>query len=383
MAQFQCRCLRPDRWLWVLKVLLIFRRTTWVGQQRQQLSELQFDRFSNPSSFLVWKTRFETQVSSGSDFPSEAMLLSKEVEMVDSLDGLKILTISIWKRFSTFWDARREVCLGSGQDHQECPVQKRRSASWSRKPKKRSAFCEEDWSPSWSTTTFEWVVLMTQYWIMLIFLSYSSWWQHSGIRREMGRSFIIVVSDDFTWPTSDLIVRLFLLVGIRHRHPCESAVSQDTEESLSSSCIFEVLRSTLSNHFFLLVPASLPHSRATARSCSGPEPQCCRFIVSKSWNISIPDWHTIDMSQAILRLRWTRWHREVSATSSATMYDTSMNAAMSVWIDQVTICSTIFRFRKRLTSDLTTTPRQCKKEIDNSANWADQRSARHVRSWLH
>ena len=39
-----------------------------VGQQRQQISELQFDGFSTPSSFLVWKTRFETQVSSGSDF---------------------------------------------------------------------------------------------------------------------------------------------------------------------------------------------------------------------------------------------------------------------------------------------------------------------------
>ena len=60
-----------------------------VGQQRQQTSELQFDTFPDPSSFLVWKTRFETQVSNGSDFPSEAMLWIKEVEMVDSLDELK------------------------------------------------------------------------------------------------------------------------------------------------------------------------------------------------------------------------------------------------------------------------------------------------------
>ena len=51
-----------------------------------QMSELQFDRFPNPSSFLVWKTRFKTQFSSGSYFPSEAMLWIKEVEMVDSLD---------------------------------------------------------------------------------------------------------------------------------------------------------------------------------------------------------------------------------------------------------------------------------------------------------
>ena len=60
-----------------------------VGQQRQQISELQFDKFLSPQSFMVWKTRFKTQVSDGSDFPSEAMLWIKEVEMVDSLDELK------------------------------------------------------------------------------------------------------------------------------------------------------------------------------------------------------------------------------------------------------------------------------------------------------
>ena len=60
-----------------------------VGQQRQQIWEPQFDRFPDPSSFLVWETRFKTQVSSGSDFPSEAMLWIKEVELVDSVDDLK------------------------------------------------------------------------------------------------------------------------------------------------------------------------------------------------------------------------------------------------------------------------------------------------------
>ena len=38
------------------------------------------------SSFLAWTTRFKTQVSNGSDFPSKAMLWIKEVEMVDSMD---------------------------------------------------------------------------------------------------------------------------------------------------------------------------------------------------------------------------------------------------------------------------------------------------------
>ena len=60
-----------------------------VGQQRQQLSELQFDKFPNPQSFLVWKFRFKTQVTVCSDFPSDAMLWIREVEMVEFLDELE------------------------------------------------------------------------------------------------------------------------------------------------------------------------------------------------------------------------------------------------------------------------------------------------------
>ena len=52
------------------------------------------------------------------------------------------------------------------------------------------------------------------------------------------------------------------------------------------------------------VPASLPTDEPLfTRFQTSSEPQRCRFIVSKSQHISIPDWHTIDMSQAILRLR--------------------------------------------------------------------------------
>ena len=38
-----------------------------------------------------------------------------------------------------------------------------------------------------------------------------------------------------------------------------------------------------------------------------------------------------------------------------------------------------FQVSQRLTSDPTTTPQQCHREIDNAANRADQQSARHVR----
>ena len=43
-------------------------------RQGLQISEHQFIRFPTPSTFSCWKISFKTQVSSCSDFPSEAML---------------------------------------------------------------------------------------------------------------------------------------------------------------------------------------------------------------------------------------------------------------------------------------------------------------------
>ena len=49
------------------------------------------------------------------------------------------------------------------------PTSRSRSVSRIRKPRKRIGFYEEDRSSSRSTTTFEWLALMIQYWIMLIY----------------------------------------------------------------------------------------------------------------------------------------------------------------------------------------------------------------------
>ena len=54
-------------------------QSSMVGQQR-------FDKFTTPSTFSCWKMRFKNQVSSCSDFPWEAMLWIKDVEMVDSVE---------------------------------------------------------------------------------------------------------------------------------------------------------------------------------------------------------------------------------------------------------------------------------------------------------
>ena len=54
-----------------------------------QISDLHFDKFPAPTTFACWKIRFKTEVCTCSQFPTEAMLWIKEVEMVDSVDDLK------------------------------------------------------------------------------------------------------------------------------------------------------------------------------------------------------------------------------------------------------------------------------------------------------
>ena len=60
-----------------------------ADQQRLQISDLHFDKFPNPATFACWKIRFKTEVCTCSQFPTEAMLWIKEVELVDSVDDLK------------------------------------------------------------------------------------------------------------------------------------------------------------------------------------------------------------------------------------------------------------------------------------------------------
>ena len=83
-------------------ILVEILQNSMVGQQRQQISELQFDKFRNPRCSLVWKIRFRNQVSTCSDFPSEAMLWIKEVEMVDSSEELKSSRSVSGKNFPKF-----------------------------------------------------------------------------------------------------------------------------------------------------------------------------------------------------------------------------------------------------------------------------------------
>ena len=56
-----------------------------ADQQRLQISDLHLDKFPTPATFACWKIRFKTEVCICSQFPTEAVLWIKEVEMVDSV----------------------------------------------------------------------------------------------------------------------------------------------------------------------------------------------------------------------------------------------------------------------------------------------------------
>ena len=60
-----------------------------ADQQRLQISDLHFDKFPTPATLACWKIRFKTEVCTCSQFPTEAMLWIKEVEMVDPVDDVK------------------------------------------------------------------------------------------------------------------------------------------------------------------------------------------------------------------------------------------------------------------------------------------------------
>ena len=66
-----------------------FSKNYGADQQRLQISDLHFDKFTTPATFACWKIIFKTEVCFCSHFLTEAMYWIKEVEMVDSMDDLK------------------------------------------------------------------------------------------------------------------------------------------------------------------------------------------------------------------------------------------------------------------------------------------------------
>ena len=67
--------------------------------------------------------RFKNQVTTCSDFPSDAMLWIKQVEMVDSLEELNSSQSACGKNFPNFEMLDAKIFFCSEQDQPEFPVQ--------------------------------------------------------------------------------------------------------------------------------------------------------------------------------------------------------------------------------------------------------------------
>ena len=88
-----------------------------ADQQRLQISDLHFDKCPDPGTFACWEIRFKTEVCTCSQFPTEAVLWIKEVEMVEAVDDLKSSRSIKGTPGPNFWVTWRENCFSTEQNH--------------------------------------------------------------------------------------------------------------------------------------------------------------------------------------------------------------------------------------------------------------------------
>ena len=66
-----------------------FSKNLWQTNNDCRFQIFYFDKFPSPATFACWKRRFKTELCTCSQSPTEAMQWIKEVELVDSVDGLR------------------------------------------------------------------------------------------------------------------------------------------------------------------------------------------------------------------------------------------------------------------------------------------------------
>ena len=122
-----------------------FSKDYGTDQQRLQISDLHFDKFPTPTTFARWKIRFKTEVCTCSQFPTEAVLWIKEVEMVDSVDDLKSsCSVRGIRMGQTYEVTRREDCFSTEQNHPEYPLQEKGQSGGNESSQRSTVSFEED-----------------------------------------------------------------------------------------------------------------------------------------------------------------------------------------------------------------------------------------------
>ena len=150
-AQFQCRHLHQGRWQRDLQYWWIDRRTSWSDSKDCKYRNC--NSTNSPIHNRSWCGKFDSKHKSLLVF-----WFSIGCYVVDQRSGRSVSG----KNFPNF-DMLEAKIASALNKISRIPNSRTRSVSRNRKPRKRTGFYEEDRSPSWSTTTFEWLALMTQY----------------------------------------------------------------------------------------------------------------------------------------------------------------------------------------------------------------------------
>ena len=129
-----------------------FSKNYGADQQRLQISDPHFDKFTTPATFACWKIRFKTEVCTCSQFPTEATLWIKEVELVHSVDDLKssCSVRGIQMPNSEALDAKIASALNRIIHNTQF---KRKVSLEEQKAQKETVSFVEDRSLTWSTST--------------------------------------------------------------------------------------------------------------------------------------------------------------------------------------------------------------------------------------
>ena len=231
---FGTRMVYRETFLWIQPRLLqhLIRKSPilWVDQQRLQISDLHFDKFTTPATFACWKIRFKTEVCTCSQFLTEAMLWIKEVELVDSVDDLKSSCSVRGIRMPDFEVLDAKIASALNRIIHNTRF-KRRISLEEKKAQKQDRFLREtDCLPDLRVLPGHWSQRFCRELCRPVYNCSSKWW-YSGILFEMGRNFIIndanpiwrklgrivQIKNTRVWETQDRIGNCTICLFIRRK----------------------------------------------------------------------------------------------------------------------------------------------------------------------
>ena len=168
-----------------------FSKHYGADQQRLQISDPHFDKFPTPATFACWKIRFKTEVCTCSQFPTEAMLWTKEVELVDLVDDLKSSCSVRGTQGPDFEVLDAKIASALNRIIRNTRFKKKISLEEQKDSKRRSLSPRKtDRLPDLRILPGHWSQWFCRESCRPIYMCSSKWW-YSGIRFKMGRNFII------------------------------------------------------------------------------------------------------------------------------------------------------------------------------------------------